>query len=375
MRLQSVSTGATKELLLDKSGAPVTSSIDGCGPVVVNAGQAGYFRTRYAPIDLAALGSVFPAVAEIDRLGVLNDTWALGEAGELPVASYLELAEAVSIDSDPLILMQLSETFASIDELFDGSGGQATWRAYARGRLQPIFRRVGWLPATDEMQTTARLREELIRALGQFEDSAVLAEARRRFVRAATDPDALPSEIREATIEVVASHADTPTWSDLLARARVASEPIEKERLFGALGRASDPALVSRTLALALSGEVPTAFVPGVIATAAEEHPQLVFDYAVANEKAVLDVLEASSRWAFIPDLAQTSGDAAMADQVRAYADRSIPKDARQSAERVIADITFRADVKARQLPALETWLQQSGEGAASKALSASHPF
>jgi hypothetical protein len=52
--------------------------------------------------------------------------------------------------------------------------------------------------------------------------------------------------------------------------------------------------------------------------------------------------------------------------QVRAYADRSIPKDARQEAERVIADIKFRAEVKARQLPALEAWLQQSGERAAS---------
>ncbi len=111
---------------------------------------------------------------------------------------------------------------------------------------------------------------------------------------------------------------------------------------------------------------MPTAFASGVIATAAEEHPELVFDFAVANEKAVLDVVDASSRWAFIPDLAQTSGDAAMAEQVRAYADRSIPKDARQSAERVIAEIKFRADVKARQLPALEAWLQQSGERAAS---------
>ena len=356
VRLQSVSTGATKELLLDKNGAPVTTEIDGCGPVVVNAGQAGYFRTRYASLDLAAIASEFPAVAEIDRLGVLNDTWALGEAGELPVTSYLELAEAVAIDSDPLILMQLSKTFTNIDKLFDGSSGQSAWRAFARGRLQPIFRRVGWLPAPDEMQTTSRLREELIRALGRFEDPAVLAEARRRFGHATTDHDALPSAIREATIEVVARHADAATWSELLARAKSASEPIEKERLFEALGRGADPALLPRTLALSLSGEVPTAFASGVIATAAEEHPQLVFDYAVANEKAVLDVVEASSRWAFIPDLAQTSGDAAMAKQVQAYAERSIPKDARQSAERVIADITYRAGVKTRQLPALEEW-------------------
>jgi hypothetical protein len=130
--------------------------------------------------------------------------------------------------------------------------------------------------------------------------------------------------------------------------------------LFDALGRAGDPELVSRALELSLSGEVPTTFASGIMATAAEEHPRQVFDYAVVNEKAVLDVVEASSRWAFIPDLALTSGDAEMAQQVRAYADRSIPKDARQSAERVIADITFRAAVKARQLPALEAWIART---------------
>ena len=271
--------------------------------------------------------------------------------------------------------MQLADTFTSIDKLFDGSGGQAAWRAFARERLKPVFERVGWLPAPTEGETTGRLREELIRALGRFEDPAVLAEARRRFARAAKDPDALPAAIREATIEVVARHAD----AGHLERAPGARQgglgaDREGDGSSSALGRAADPALVSRALALALSGEVPTAFASGVIATAAEEHPELVFNFAVANEKAVLDLVDASSRWAFIPELAQTSGDAAMAEQVRAYADRSIPKDARQSAERVIAEIKFRADVKARQLPALEAWLQQSGEGAASKASSASHP-
>ncbi len=359
VRLRSLSTGATRELLLGKDGAPVTTLIDGCGPVIVNAGQSGYFRVRYAPPDLAALADEFSTVAEIDRLGLLSDTWALGEAGELPVTAYLELAEAVSSDSDSLILIQLSDTLTSIDKLFDGSKRQQEWRMFARGRLQPVFARVGWTPAANEAETTALLRERLINSLGRFADPAVLGEARTRFARAATNHEALPAAIRKATIEVVARHADAATWSELLARARAESEPIEKERLFAALGRAVDPALASRALDLSLSGEVPTAFASGVIATAAAAHPRLVFDYAVAHEKAVLDLVEASSRWAFIPELAQTSEDTAMIEQVRAYAERSVPKDARQAAERVIADISFHAEVKERQLPTLEAWVGQ----------------
>ena len=84
-----------------------------------------------------------------------------------------------------------------------------------------------------------------------------------------------------------------------------------------------------------------------------------MFDFAVAHEKQVLDLVEATSRQAFIPELAQNSAEPTMVDQVRSYAERSVPKDARQEAERVIADITFHAEVKARQLPALEAWVGQ----------------
>jgi aminopeptidase N len=367
VRLESLGSGARTNVLLGKDGAPATTTIDGCSPVVVNAGQAGYFRTRYAESDLTALAAEFDKVAEIDRLGLLNDAWALGEAGELPVTSYLELAEAVPTDSDPVILIQLTETLTHIDRLFDGSAGQTAWRAYARSRLQPVFARIGWTPVATESEATALLRESLIRSLGRFDDAAVLAEARHRFARSRTSPDALPAAIREAAIAVVARHADDATWNELLSRARAAAEPIEQQRLFAALGLALDPALVSRALTLAVSGGVPSAFASEVIDAASTEHPKLVFDFAVAHEKQVLDLVDIPSRWLFIPALAETSAEPAMIGQVRDYAQRSIPADARQTADRVVADTEFRAAVKARQLPALQVWVAQAVAGARGK--------
>jgi len=365
VRLESVRTGTIKELLLGKDGASTTAVIDGCGPVIVNAGQAGYFRTRYTETDLAALAAEFPKVAEIDRLGVLNDTWALGEAGELPVTSYLQLAKAVSTDSDPLIVIQLADTLVRIDRYFDGSDQQSAWRAFAQARLGPVFERVGWTPAPGESQATALLRETLIRSLGRFGDPAVLAEARARFMRSATDADALPAAVGGATIAVVAQHADRATWDKLRASAKAASEPIEKQRLYEALGRALDPALASRALALTLTDEIPHVYASNVISTAADEHPELAFDFAVEHEKQVLDLVDATWRSSFIPELAETSAQPAVVDRVRGYAERSIPADARQTADRVMAAITFHADVKARQLPELEAWLDRSVAGQA----------
>ena len=360
VQLRSRGNGAVTRALLEKSGAPLTASVDGCGPVIVNAGQAGYFRVRYTEADSRALRAVFADLPEIDRLGMLNDAWALGEAGDVPITNYLELAAGIGADDHPFIVIQLARTLVSIDRLLDGSGAQAQWRAYARQRLRPTFERIGWLPVAGEVEAVALLRETLIRALGRLDDPDVIAEARARFARGAKTPEALPAAIRRPVQDTVALHADRDTWDEIRARARAASEPVERQRLLLALGAVRDPALAARTLELALTQEIPATFAANLIAAVASEHPELAFDFAVAHEGAVLDRVEAASRWAFIPTLPASSAHAAMAEQVQAYVERSVPPDARQAATVAMAEIRFRADVKARQQPALEAWLRRA---------------
>lgn len=358
VRLSSVGGDGPATVVLPKDGTAVTVSVTGCGPIVVNAGQAGYFRTQYGAADFARLRDNFGRVADVDRLGILNDTWALGAAARIPAANYLELAAAVPDDADPLVLRQVASTFATVDQLLDGSREQGAWRKYARTTLQPMFDRVGWLPAAGESESTALLRETLIRTLGRLEDRRVIAEARRRFARAEKDPGALPAAIREAVIQVVARHADALTWNEIRARANAALEPIEKERLYSALGWTFDPALAKRALEFSLSDAMPEVFATNIVQAVALRHPELAFDFAVKNEAAVLELVEGASRWAFIPSLASTSDDLALAEEVKAYTDRSVPTDARQAAEQAVAEISARVRSKAKLLPALEAWVR-----------------
>jgi aminopeptidase N len=358
VRIQSVGTGVVTTVTLGKDGAPATAAVPGCGAIAVNTGQAGYFRTKYAEHDLQRLRGAFDSLADVDRLGLLHDTWALGEAGELPATQYLELAGAVAADANPLIVIQQARTLASIDHLFKGSAEQAGWRAFARARLQPAFVRVGWLPASGEADNVALLREELIRALGSLEDAAVLAEARERFASAAKAPYALPAAIRRPVLDVVAQNADAGTWEAIRRRAAAATDPVEKQQLWRALGAARDPGLASRALRLALSADAPQEFAVALIAQVSIEHPERAFEFAVANEGALLALVEAASRETFIPSLASTSADAAMIARVREYAERSLPTDARQAAEQSMADIRFRAEAAARQRPLLERWVR-----------------
>jgi hypothetical protein len=253
----------------------------------------------------------------------------------------------------------LVEEFGAIDRLMTGSAQQAAWRSYARGRLRPIFDRVGWLPVDREMQAVSLLREALIETLGRLEDPSVLAGARDRFARAAKDPDAMPASIHEAVLEVVATHADTPTWEEIRSRAFAAQDPVEKQQLLDALGRPLDPSLAERALESALAPETPSVAVAGIIRKVAIDHPAEAFEFAERHEQAVLDHVDGASRWLYIPSLAGTSADRALADRVQLYVMRAVPADAREASRRVIASIRIRAGVKERQTPAVESWLQQ----------------
>ncbi len=357
--LQAADSLATASALLGKDGAPVNVEVAGCGPIIVNAGQTGYFRTQYSDAGFAKIRENFGHIAEVDRLGLLNDASALAKAGRINSTSYLELASVVPSDSHPVLLLQLVEEFDAIDRLMTGSARQADWRSFARRRLRPVFDRIGWLPVEGEIQAVSLLREALIRTLGRLEDPSVLAGARDKFARASKDTGAMPASIHDAVLEVVATHADAATWEEIHSRALAAQEPAEKQQLFAALGHALDPVLAERALDLSLEPETPTVAVAGIIRNVAIDHPAEAFEFAERHEQAVLAHVEGSSRWAYIPTLATTSTDLALADKVQTYAERSVPADARESSRTIVASIRIRAGVKERQTPALESWLQQ----------------
>ncbi len=362
IRARPVDGGAEAMVIMEKD-SPARLRVQGCGPVVVNSGQAGYFRTLYPPSQLARLRARFPGISEVDLLGLLSDASALGGVGLIPATSFLDLEYAVPVASDPVIWTEIASKLAEIDRVFDGSTQQADWRGLARKRIQPQFDRVGWIAKPGQGDTTALLRERLITSLGALDDEAVVAESRARFLRSESDPSALPAAIRQPALQVAARHADEAVWQQMLERARKETNPVEKQRMYVRLGMALDASLAQRALDLALSGEPPATVSPAIISAVSVRHPGLAFDFAVANEKAVLAMVEASSRYSYIPQLARYSDDPAVAKRLREYMERSIPESGRQDAAMAIAEIERRARSYAYARPELEAWVKARTEG------------
>ena len=340
------------------AGGKASLKVAGCAPVLINAGQGGYYRTVYTPEHFRSIAQSFAKLAPIDQLGVMSDSWSLGLAGLQSPGDFLDLVKAAPVDADPQIWGKVAEVLAGLDRWYRADpAGQAVFRKFAVGRLAPVLGRVGWQAQAGELDTVAILRNDLIDALGVLGDEAVVAEARRRFSVQATDPSALPGPLRKTILGVVALHADAATWEQIRAAAQIEKSSLVKEQFFSLLASTRDAALAQRALELALTEEPGETISASILSTVARRHPDMAFDFALANIAVVNLKVDASSRSRFFPGLAGGSIDPAMVGKVNGYATTHLNADARRDAETAAAGILNRIKVRRATLPAITSWL------------------
>ena len=339
------------------SGAtPMNASVKGCGPLIVNAGQTAYFRTLYSPAHFDRLRSDFAGLSLDDQVGILGDAYSLANGGYQPVDRYLALIASLKADAPPLVWTLAASQLAGIDDRIKGGAEQAPFRARALALLRPVFGRVGWEAKSGEAPAVAQLREQIIPLLGQFGDAAIREKAQSYAEASFTAPDSVSGPIRLAALPVAAYAADAKAWDALHERAKAEKGPVAKRLYYSYLGSAADPALAKRALAIALTDEAPVPIRSSIIRSVAGEHPDLAFNWGVANAAAVNALLEESTRSGFIPELAGGSTDPRIADQVMAYASKMLAPSSRGDAMTAASLVRYRAAVRAAQSSAIGAW-------------------
>ncbi|CAD7386101.1 M1 family metallopeptidase [Xanthomonas arboricola] len=334
--------------------------LPGCGgPVVVNAGQNGYFRTLYAPADFKVLRTGFSTLPVVDQMGALMDTSALATNALQPEADLLDLTTSVAATAPPDVWQVVAELFDGIDTVFDGAPKeQAAWRSYAASRLTPAFGNLGWDSRVNERSQVKVARAQLLSALGAMGEPAIVAEARRRFVAFESDPDALPPDLRKSVLDIVSRHADAATWDRLHVLAKAQTSNTLRTQYYVLLANTQDAALAQRALDLGMTSEPGGNIGMRMISQVARQHPDLAFDFAVAHREQVDTLIGATSRSGFYPRLVATSANRQTADKVKVYADHYLEPDARSNAEKAIAAIQTRATLRERRVPEIEAWLR-----------------
>jgi aminopeptidase N len=352
------SAGAAQTQVVTQ-GRSTQLQVPGCGPLLINSGQTGYYRTLYQPAQAQALVGAFQGLSPVDEFGLMNDQLALSNGGYQQMATGLDFLNQVPANGNAKLVQSAVRHWSGLhDDLKSDPAAQAAIASRVIRTYGPRLQQLGFTPKAGEPAVDALLRGTLIGILGEFKDPSVLGEANRLFAAWQSNPDAIPGSLKQTWLGVVARNADAATWNVLHAKAKAATGSVEQTSLYELLGSTTDETLARRALALALTNEPGKTTSAGIITQVADEYPRMAVDFALSHLAQANQLVDISGRSRFMQRLSAGSNDVSLIPVLEAYANANLAASDRKPINQAIERIRFESG----RLPPLRTevaaWLQ-----------------
>ena len=185
------------------------------GDVRLNCGLNGHFVTHY---DSATRDRLIEKAAELptlDKICLLQDMTLLARAGRESSAALLPLARVFQHETNERVFNKAGTNLVELRKFVDDSeAGRARLKQISAEFARDTFMELGWDEQDGESDDDRERRTAALGLMLYGEDSAALAEAKRRFNE--TDPDDLPAEIRPLIINANVRYFETPEMIDKL---------------------------------------------------------------------------------------------------------------------------------------------------------------
>jgi aminopeptidase N len=353
--------GEAPATLLMTSKTDALENIPADRALKLNVNGAGNYRVEYDEPSWNLLLRALPNLGVEDRVNLLSDAWALVQSNRAPVSLYFGLVEKLPASTDLAEREQLINVLDFINRLFVGSPEREKFQRYARSLLRPTFETLGWEPKAGEPPAAGNLRAGLSRALGNLNDQEIIAGCRERFGKYLTSPQSLVPDLRPPVFAVVGRYADEKTWNQLHELGLKTTSIEEKQNYYNALAGASDPKLVKKTLPIALTDELPTSRAIFLVSRVAREsdHPDIAWDFAKANMKALLAKTDALGANRYAPGLFTFFSENSRADELKTYAKNNLPATSAPEVAKAVDEIQFRSELKTRLAGQLSAWIDK----------------
>jgi aminopeptidase N len=369
MRLRAGANAVAQPLLLVEQGQKVSAGR--CDePLSLTPDAIGFYRVAYDERTLETDRLAFSGMPSGDRIALLDDQWALVQAGQQQLAHYLGLVSAMGTDLNGRAWAQIIDALAQIETYERGTPGHAAFTGLARSILQPVAQSLGWDPRANEAPPLLQLRRAVLRQLGEWGEPDVVAEAKRRFDAFLATPASLGPDDQAMVLSIVATNADPALFDTLHGLIRAARNETELDRYFHALMRVRDPNLAQKAIDIALSDEVPPqadSLRFPLLISAADQNPMLA--WAALRDHVDL-VMRAYPQYRplflsqYVPEY---MWNGVAAGDLEAWLKTHVPPETAPYISRGMQAARFKLSSKAKLVAAVDAYL-------ASRAAATSHP-
>jgi aminopeptidase N len=310
----------------------------------------------YEPAQHVALTTSYPALPAPAQVALLSDTFALAQAGRLPMAAYLDLLVALPRVQGPGRAALFAQARAGLDFLalsLVGTPAEAPLFAAARALLAPELDAVGLLPRAGEDSETEALRSSLIRQLARFDDPTTIERARALFDADEAGRAPLPAAIRAAVMNATGRHADAPRFAQLMARLKKAQSEEDRWLIARAIAGTRDPVLARQVMDLSLQADLPNNVAPWLPGMVSNEpaHAAVAYAFVVDHWGQLAEKLGdiSGARVWLLPDASESFNDPAAAQRLVADQERLAGGPGAAPASQAAVQIELRSVIRARE--------------------------
>jgi puromycin-sensitive aminopeptidase len=267
VRIRIETNGKTehRQLLLTESETHI-SLPSAVRQLLINEGGHGFYRVRYdAPLLQRLLDAGLDRLAPTERFNLVGDAWATTLSGLMPLPEYLHLIRHFTQERDKNVWTALLDSLSFLNRITTADE-RPSLEAFVRTLVTPAVLELGWAPRAGDNDLVRQLRGELLGALGRLgNDPATQEQALARYEQYRTDPATIDPNIVPALVAILAHTGDEARYEEFSERYRKAGTPQEERRYLFSLAAFQSPALLARTLARTINGEIRTQDAPFVV--------------------------------------------------------------------------------------------------------------
>lgn len=216
---------------------------------LLNQNRTGFYRTIYDAKHLAGLATAVAAgrLSELDRLGLLADSFEAAKAGYGSSVDALKLLEAFTHEDSVVVWDVIAAGLGNIRSVMNDEALRTNMKPFVRKLVAEQLARLGWEEATHDSHFDKLLRPTILGLASYGEEPSVVAEAKHRFTAMAKPEDIHP-DLRGVVYGTLSRLGGLAEFDKLLSMHNSSASSEERVTLSAALTNFRQPELISRAL-------------------------------------------------------------------------------------------------------------------------------
>ena len=220
----------------------------------VNISQAGFFRVNYSTKMWSRLSAAMVPgkLSTIDRLGLMNDAFALGKAGYVDITVPLELVktlESVEGIDEFVIWSELSHKICDLAKLYKEEDFFPKFQELVNRLFTKQWSLLGWEEKDGESESAGSMRAAVLAAMATSGDKGIGSHALKLFNDYYDDRSkTISADLRKIVYKLAIKEDERNVAKKMIELYGETAFPEEQRNLMMTVGCVKEPAMHSEVL-------------------------------------------------------------------------------------------------------------------------------